>query len=547
MNVPDRRQLRRAIILAGTSMLAIYWLALACGMHGRVVTRWVFLLELAVPTALVIARAVCVRPERAGWSAFAAGLVIWTAGFVPSGELADELWIASYAFPLIGLAFLARPWLRRASAPLLLETLLVLFATAAVVTAPVIASASQLANVAYPLADGVLLSVAVIGAAVAGRSAGSPWALIAVGAAALTVGDAVYAADGGSLTNADVLYPLWPALVAAAAYLPGRSARRLAGVGVRTHLASLVAAAAAIALLTLNEWLNVPAPSVILAALALTVAAHRSWLSLTVTLRATLAAGRERELVEEVREALEREELDLHFQPLVEADSGVVKGAEALLRWYRDGKFVPPDTFLGAVERSELMRPLTDYVLDRALAAAARWHADGHPIGISVNLATANLREPDLPGRVLAALHRHGLPPAALTLEITETAAIEDSALAEHVLRALDELGVGLAVDDFGTGHSSLVRLAHFPICELKIDRSFVMEMHTATRPIVATSIQLAHALGLRVVAEGVEDADALETLCELGCDLAQGYFISRPVPEDAFAAWLRGRAYSRV
>ena len=217
------------------------------------------------------------------------------------------------------------------------------------------------------------------------------------------------------------------------------------------------------------------------------------------------------------------------------------------MRWYRDAKFVPPDTFLGAVERSELMRPLTDYVLERALAAAARWHADGHEIGVSVNLATANLREADLPGRVLGALHRHGLPPAMLTLEITETAAIEDSALAEHVLRALDELGVGLAVDDFGTGHSSLVRLAHFPICELKIDRSFVMEMHTAERPIVATAIQLAHALGLRVVAEGVEDGEALDALCELGCDLAQGYFIARPVPGDAFAAWLHGRAYSRA
>src|SRR3954454_21057783 len=126
-----------------------------------------------------------------------------------------------------------------------------------------------------------------------------------------------------------------------------------------------------------------------------------------------------------------------------------------------------------------------------------------------------------------------------LTLEITETAAIEDNALAEHVLQALDELGVGLAVDDFGTGHSSLVRLARFPICELKIDRSFVMEMHTAKQPIVATAIQLAHALGLRVVAEGVEDQDALDTLCDLGCDLAQAYFVSRPLPQDSFNAWL--------
>ena len=290
-----------------------------------------------------------------------------------------------------------------------------------------------------------------------------------------------------------------------------------------------------------------PAASVVLAALALTVAAHRSWLSLASGLRDTRAAARDRELVEEVRDALEHGELELHFQPLIDAADGTVHGAEALLRWFRDGRFVPPDSFLPAVERSDLMCPLTDYVLDTALAAAAGWRAQGHEIGISVNLATANLMEADLPGRVLLALRRHGVPAGALTLEITETAAIQDSELAEHVLRSLDHVGVALSVDDFGTGHSSLVRLAHFPITELKVDRSFVQEMQTASRPIVATSIQLAHTLGLRVVAEGVEDETTLEALCELGCDLAQGYFISRPLPADAFAGWLRARAYSQA
>jgi EAL domain-containing protein (putative c-di-GMP-specific phosphodiesterase class I) len=218
----------------------------------------------------------------------------------------------------------------------------------------------------------------------------------------------------------------------------------------------------------------------------------------------------------------------------------VVVGAEALLRWRRDGSNVPPDEFLPAVERSELMAPLTDYVLERALAEAARWHAAGHQLGLSVNLATANLSEPDLPARVNAALRRHRVPAAMLTLEITETAAVEDSVMAHSVLTALDEAGVSLSVDDFGTGHSSIVRLVRFPIGEVKIDRSFVREMHTSQRPIVATTIELAHALGLRVVAEGIEDEGTLLALRELGCDLAQGYHLSRPLSPADFRAWLQ-------
>jgi EAL domain-containing protein (putative c-di-GMP-specific phosphodiesterase class I) len=236
---------------------------------------------------------------------------------------------------------------------------------------------------------------------------------------------------------------------------------------------------------------------------------------------------------------MERQELELHYQPLVDVHTSSVTGAEALLRWQRDGVNVPPDQFLPAVERSELMASLTDYVLDRALAEAARWHAAGHSLGVSVNLATANLSEPDLPARVIAALRRHGVPAAMLTLEITETAAVDDSVMADTVLSALDEAGVSLSVDDFGTGHSSIVRLARFPISEVKIDRTFVRDMHDAKRPIVATTIELAHALGLGVVAEGIEDQETLLALRELGCDLAQGYHLSRPLSPAGFTAWL--------
>jgi EAL domain-containing protein (putative c-di-GMP-specific phosphodiesterase class I) len=233
-------------------------------------------------------------------------------------------------------------------------------------------------------------------------------------------------------------------------------------------------------------------------------------------------------------------ELDLYFQPLVDVATGSVHGAEALLRWRRaDGVFIPPDQFLPAVERSELMGPLTDWVLDRALAAASGWHRSGHRLGVSVNLATRNLSEADLPGRVLTALRRNEFPAHQLTLEITETAAIVDNAMTSHVLGALHDLGVELSVDDFGTGHSSLIRLADFPISEIKVDRSFVIGMHEAERPIVATTIQLARTLGLRVVAEGVEDQRTLDALSALQCDVAQGYFISRPLPAVEFAGWL--------
>jgi len=186
-------------------------------------------------------------------------------------------------------------------------------------------------------------------------------------------------------------------------------------------------------------------------------------------------------------------------------------------------------------------------VLDRALETAARWWAEGYRIGISVNLATANLSEADLPGRVLQALCHHRLPAQALTLEITETAEIHDNVMAQHVLKALHQLGVCLSVDDFGTGHSSLIRLAHFPISELKIDRSFVEEMHTSKQPIVATAIQIAQTLSLRVVAEGIEDQETLDALRALGCDHAQGYFISRPLPAQEFEGWLYQNAIPRA
>jgi EAL domain-containing protein (putative c-di-GMP-specific phosphodiesterase class I) len=555
---------RRAFVV----LLAAYWAALASGVSSALVTHVAYLALMAAPTAAVAARAITVRQERPAWGVLAIGLVLWTAGSVwqVTGDLlgaapallsvADALWLASYPFFLFTLGRLARPWLSRATATLALDIVLVGLATAALVTAAVlpwvmanVSGSSRLVQVttlAYPLADCLVLSTALIGAVVGGRRAGARWGLIALGAVGLLAADSLWtlqiaAGTWAPIMSSNALYPLWPALAAAAAWLPAPERAPAGGrASLRTHVAALGAAATSILLLVINEWLAVPAASVLLAGLGLMIAVHRTWRAVAGSLRASLAATRERETVEDVRHALAHEELELHYQPLVDACSGTVKGAEALLRWRRDGRLVPPDSSLGAVENSDLITPLTDFVLDRALAEAARWRRAGHALGVSVNLATANLSEPDLPARVSLALERHGLPAEALTLEITETAAVDDNAVADHVLHALDALGVSLAVDDFGTGHSSLVRLARFPIRELKIDRSFVQEMSTATRPIVAISIQLARTLGLRVVAEGVEDAATLDALRDLGCDLAQGYHVSRPLPAADFAAWLR-------
>jgi EAL domain-containing protein (putative c-di-GMP-specific phosphodiesterase class I) len=555
-------------ISAGVLALAAYWTCLLVGMDTPLVTHWAFLALLAIPSGLVVLRAVRVREGRLAWASLGAGLSLWTLGWtwllladlrgiaVTSPGPVDALWLTIYPCTLLTFAAFARPWLRRSGTALGVDVLMIVLVGGAVVTAFVLpqvtankgqlSGAEQLVFSAYPIADSVLLTLALVGAVVAGRRAGAVWMLFATGIVVVVTGDILWTLQAAAGTwqpvmGSNSVYPLWPGLAAVAAWLPRHQPRPARGTAsVRTHAAVLVAVLTAIVLLAANEWVHVPATSVVLAALGLLGAVHRTVISLAASVRDSLAAARERDLVEDVGHALKQQELELHYQPLVDAHTGAVVGAEALLRWQRDGTNVPPDQFLPAVECSELMAPLTDYVLDRALAEAATWGG----IGISVNLATANLSEPDLPARVIAALRRHGVPPSRLTLEITETAAVEDSVMADHVLAALDTAGVALSVDDFGTGHSSIVRLARFPICEVKIDRCFVREMHTAKRPIVATTIELAHALGLRVVAEGIEDHQTLLALRELGCDLAQGYHLSRPLTAAGFAGWLAvGRA----
>jgi diguanylate cyclase (GGDEF)-like protein len=250
-------------------------------------------------------------------------------------------------------------------------------------------------------------------------------------------------------------------------------------------------------------------------------------------------------IIGELAGAIEAGELVVHYQPKVRLSDGAVVGVEALVRWQhpRLGMLQPPD-FIEPAETAGLIGPLTEFVLDTAVGDAAALAADGHDLEVSINVS-ARCFTTALPERVSGALADAGLDPARLTLEITESAAVADSAAAIAVVERLAGLGVRLAVDDFGTGYSSLVYLTSLPVRELKIDRSFVSTMGTVTRNarIVESAIGLARSLGLSTVAEGVETERSWLLLQRMGCDLAQGFLVSRPMPVARLRAWLGDRS----
>jgi diguanylate cyclase (GGDEF)-like protein len=251
-------------------------------------------------------------------------------------------------------------------------------------------------------------------------------------------------------------------------------------------------------------------------------------------------------LATELRAAVEAGNLEVHFQPKVEVGTGRVVGAEALVRWpHPERGLLYPDAFLPAAEQAGLMRTLTLVVLDRALAACGRWTAAGRELGVAVNLSASNLLDASLPDEVAARLHAHGVAPHQLTLEVTEGVILANPRRSGEVLAAVRALGVAVSLDDFGTGHSSLSHVKRLPVDELKIDRTFVIDLTAdpTDRAIVASIVRLAHSLGLTVTAEGVEDEAALQVLRGEGCDLAQGWLFSRPLTEAAFAEWLQARA----
>jgi EAL domain-containing protein (putative c-di-GMP-specific phosphodiesterase class I) len=239
------------------------------------------------------------------------------------------------------------------------------------------------------------------------------------------------------------------------------------------------------------------------------------------------------------RRALSNGEVELAYQPQVDARDGTVRAVEALVRWRRRGRLELPASFLAHVESSPLIADLTERVLDLALAQLAIWRAAGHRFRISVNLSAANLSDHAGAAKIAAALARHAVPADALTIEITETAVLEDPAVARQVVSEIAALGVDLSLDDFGTGTASIARLNELPITELKIDRSFVDSTDERARAYVPAIIRFAHDLGLRVVAEGVEDAPTLAFLRNCNCDLVQGYHVARPLDATTLAPWL--------
>jgi diguanylate cyclase (GGDEF)-like protein len=249
-------------------------------------------------------------------------------------------------------------------------------------------------------------------------------------------------------------------------------------------------------------------------------------------------------LLGDLRRALDAGDVELHYQPKVRFDGRVV-GLEALVRWLHPERGqVPPDEFIAIAESSGLMPHLTEYVLETALAQVARWRSQGLMVPVAVNVSPRDVHTPGFAGAVAARLARHGVPPAALQLEITEHVLLEDPQRAADTLAGLTAHGVKMSLDDFGTGYSSLVHLRRLPVSELKIDRSFVAKLAVDAEDaeIVRCTVDLAHSLGLVVVAEGVEDDETWERLRDLGCDAVQGWLVAAAMPPHETTAWLRAR-----
>ncbi|MGW5032377.1 putative bifunctional diguanylate cyclase/phosphodiesterase [Streptomyces nigra] len=249
-------------------------------------------------------------------------------------------------------------------------------------------------------------------------------------------------------------------------------------------------------------------------------------------------------LLGDLRRALDAHEVELHYQPKVRFD-GQVAGLEALVRWVHPERGrVPPDEFIAIAETSGLMPHLTEYVLETALGQVARWRSQGLFVPVAVNVSPRDVHTPGFAGSVAARLARHGVPAGALQLEITEHVLLEDPTRAADTLAALTGHGVKMSLDDFGTGYSSLVHLRRLPVSELKIDRSFVarLAVDAEDAEIVRCTVDLAHSLGLLVVAEGVEDDETWERLRDLRCDAVQGWLVAAAMPPEETTAWLRAR-----
>ena len=252
---------------------------------------------------------------------------------------------------------------------------------------------------------------------------------------------------------------------------------------------------------------------------------------------------RQLRIVNDLRSALQREEIQLHFQPKISLPDGAPCGAEALVRWrHPEFGYLAPDEFISAAEQAGTIVHLTRYVMERAVKFCREWRDQNFQLGVAVNLSARDLQDEYLPYFVLQILKEQEIGAQYLTLEITENSVMQDVNHAVAVLECLRDIGVRISIDDFGTGHSSLAQLKTIPLHELKIDRSFVNDVleENQSKAIVRATVELAHNMELEVCAEGVENEKTLRYLSDLGCEQAQGYYLSKPVPSDYLIDWLQ-------
>ena len=245
-----------------------------------------------------------------------------------------------------------------------------------------------------------------------------------------------------------------------------------------------------------------------------------------------------------MRQAIQRQEISLHYQPKIDGRTGEIIGVEALLRWTHPVRgMVSPVIFISLAERFGIIQALGNWVIEEACRQLAEWREMGIHMRMAINLSVHQLRESGLATRIVQALEEHGVAPEQLLCEITESVAMEDTQATHRTFEELGEIGVFLSIDDFGTGYSSLSYLRQLPAQQLKIDRSFIrdLETHEESRAVVHAVVNLAHALGLRVVAEGVETKGQRDILLGMQCDELQGFFYARPMSADNLMAWAAG------
>jgi len=247
----------------------------------------------------------------------------------------------------------------------------------------------------------------------------------------------------------------------------------------------------------------------------------------------------------EIEQAITNDEFVMHYQPQVAVSTGMLTGVEALVRWQHPVHgLIYPNYFIGVAEKNDLIGLLTQWIIKAVVNQEKMWQEKGLALTVSVNISAENITSLELPEQLSQLLKEHKLDPTRLVLEITESALMGELVTSLDILTRLRLKGLQLSIDDFGTGYSSLSQLHKVPFTELKIDQSFVgtISVDDEARAIVKTCIMLGHELNMKVVAEGVEDEETLEYLRSMGCDVAQGYYISRPVPEDVLIDWLRNR-----